>query len=386
MITHGDLKPAEELPFIRYAHSNTIFFKSLQKSVNEYFKTNKLDRFGGKKMYLKTAFLFSAWGGSYALLMSDQFAGLFLIFLQALFHFTMFLMTVGIAHDASHYAYSRRKSVNKWMTRVFDLVGINSYLWEFNHVKSHHNAPNIPVYDSAIDSFLLFRFHPRAAHHSFHRYQHIYMIVIYAFATLYKLFFLDFFSLGRKRIGFISIKQHPFREIVFFFFSRTFVILYTLVIPLVVLSAPSWQVVLGFTIGHILSGLSLGAIFQTTHLSDRTAFPEPDKSGKIENAFDQHILDTTADFCPDNPVVTWISGGLNLHVAHHLFPGISQIHLPAITKIVRQTAKEYDMNYKAYATLGEAVRSHLFTLRQLGDPRNLPDDPIEFFDPKIEVV
>ena len=141
---------------------------------------------------------------------------------------------------------------------------------------------------------------------------------------------------------------------------------------MILIDTPSWQILLGFLLGHVLSGLALGAIFQTTHLSKRTQFPEPNGEGRINNSFDQHILDTTADFCLNNWLVTWISGGLNLHVAHHLFPDISQTHLIAITKILKETATEYKVNYHAYPTIGAAIRSHLKTLKKLGNASSLP--------------
>ena len=89
-----------------------------------------------------------------------------------------------------------------------------------------------------------------------------------------------------------------------------------------------------------------------------------------------HILNTTSEFSVENSLVTWIAGGLNLHVTHHLFPTISQIHLPALSRIVRKTAQEFGVPYKHYSLVG-ALRSHLRTLKALG---RLPSFT-ERFDP-----
>jgi linoleoyl-CoA desaturase len=353
---------------IRYRKEKTEFYRELSGRVQDYFRKNKISKYADAGMHRKTALLFSCWISAYALLLSNRFDGGVLILLQVVFHYSMFLMTIGIAHDGSHHAYSRNETVNRWMNYVFDLVGINTYLWELNHVKSHHRAPNIPLYDSAIDSFLLFRFHPRAPRLWFHRFQHGYIFFIYSCATLFKLFFLDFFSFRRRRIGMENIERHPRKERCFFLLTRAVVIAYTVVIPFWLIEAPWPQLLTGFLLGHFLSGISLGIIFQTTHLTDRTAWPEPDSTGYLDETFDRHILKTTADFAPRNFFVTWISGGLNHHVAHHLFPSICHTHLPVITEMVREAAEKYGYDYHAYRTVGDAIVSHLRALKKLGAP------------------
>ena len=34
-----------------------------------------------------------------------------------------------------------------------DLVGVSSYVMDFNHVRAHHSAVNIPMHDVAIDDY-----------------------------------------------------------------------------------------------------------------------------------------------------------------------------------------------------------------------------------------
>jgi linoleoyl-CoA desaturase len=351
---------------ISYRQANDNFYVALRERINQYFTDTGLRKQDNPGMYLKTIMQLSLWVGSYICMISDYFHGWILFGFQLVFHFSMFLMSVGIAHDGSHGAYSKQPWLNKAMYRVFDLIGINSNMWEYNHNLSHHYVPNIPIYDSAIDSFKLFRFHPKAKHYSFHRFQHIYIFFLYAFSTLYKIFFLDFFSFGRKRIGTIEVGKHKAKDILYLVVTKLFVVMYMLVIPILVINVPAWQIIGGFLAGNIIMGVTLGVCFQITHLSDRTIFAEPDENGNVDSSFPRHILATTADFATNNKVVTWISGGLNLHVTHHLFHKISQVHLPALTKIVAQTAREFDVPYKAYPSVWSAIRSHLRLLKVLG--------------------
>jgi linoleoyl-CoA desaturase len=351
---------------IVYQHKDDTFFTTLRQRINDYFKTTGLNKQDDPNMYLKTIVQLSMWSGFYICMISNYFHGWLLLMFQLAFHFTMFLMSVGIAHDGSHSAYSKHPWLNRAMYRVFDLIGINSHMWEYNHNLSHHYVPNIPIYDSAIDSFGLFRFHPRAKYLSFHKFQHIYIFFIYSLSTLFKIFFLDFFSYARKRIGNVDVSKHSIMNYLYLVFTKLFVITYTLIIPIIVIDVPAWHIIGGFLLGNILMGITLGIVFQVTHLSDNTVYAEPDENGIIYNSFPRHVIAATADFAPNNKIVTWISGGLNLHVSHHLFPKISQVHLPAITNILKKTCQDFEVPYKVYPTVFSALRSHLRLLKKLG--------------------
>ncbi len=354
------------LPRIRYDAGEDLFYRRCREKINAYFENKGIHKLAGRRMYGKTCLLFALWILLYSLMLSNLVQGWAQMLLQVAWHFNMFLMSVGIAHDGTHHAYSNKRWVNRFFTGVFDYIGINSDMWEYNHIHAHHNAPNVPIYDSAIFSLPLFRFHPRAPYHAFHRYQHLYIIVIYACSTLFKLFILDFFSFSRKRIGYMNREQRPLQQLLYLIFTKAVVLGYTLVIPLLVIDAPAGQIVTGFLLGHVVSGLALGTIFQVTHLHQATTWPEPGADGYIPTSFATHVLLTTADFCPDSRIITWISGGLNIHVAHHLFPRISQMHLIPMARIVKETAEEYKTPYFFYPTLWQAVRSHLLTLKMLG--------------------
>jgi linoleoyl-CoA desaturase len=369
---------------ISYHQKDNSFYTTLRNRINEYFETTGLGKQDDPGMYLKTVLQLSLWIGFYAGMLSNYFHGWSLFFMQIGFHFTMFLMSVGIAHDGSHSSYSKHPWLNKVMYRVFDLIGINSHMWEYNHNLSHHYVPNIPLYDSAIDSFGLFRLHPRAKYFNFHKFQHLYIFIVYSFATLFKIFFLDFFSFARKSIGNVKVGKHAAKDILYLIFTKLFVLSYTLIIPVLIIDAPAWQIICGFLAGNFVMGITLGIVFQVTHLSDNTVFAEPDEKGTVYNSFPMHIISTTADFAPNNKIVTWISGGLNLHVAHHLFPKISQVHLPAITKILTQTSLEFGVPYKVYPTVISALKSHLRLLKELGKKKQY--NPLEWPLNKADLV
>ncbi|MNR43392.1 Fatty acid desaturase [compost metagenome] len=78
-----------------------------------------------------------------------------------------------------------------------------------------------------------------------------------------------------------------------------------------------------------------------------------------------HQLSSTANFATKNKFLTWILGGLNYQVEHHLFPKISHIHYPAINKLVRETCQEFNVKYLEYKTLNSAFKSHVSVIQSM---------------------
>jgi linoleoyl-CoA desaturase len=345
---------------------NDAFYTSLALKINAYFEQNGISKYANTRMVLKSLFIATLFIGSYTLMLSNHFKNWSLFGLQILFHFSMFLMAVGIAHDGSHYAYSQKRWVNRTLTYVFDVIGINSHFWTYNHVHSHHAAPNVPILDSAIESFSAVRLHPKTKLNKLNKYQHLYMFLIYAFVPLFQIFLLEFVSFAKKVTGYSEKDNHSRGQIYFMCISKIVFLSYSLIILLVVIHAPALHIVIGFLVGNMFIGILLGIIFQTTHICTHSIFPDPDENGIMETTYSKHIFLTTSEFAVENPLVTWIAGGLNLHATHHLFPHVSHIHLPAMSRIVRETAKEYNMPYKSYSFWG-AIFSHLKTLKKLGN-------------------
>jgi linoleoyl-CoA desaturase len=79
-----------------------------------------------------------------------------------------------------------------------------------------------------------------------------------------------------------------------------------------------------------------------------------------------HQLKTTANFATRNKIISWLIGGLNFQIEHHLFPKISHIHYPAISNIIRQVCQEYGLQYIEYPRMRHAVVSHVQFLRKMG--------------------
>ncbi|MGB8191517.1 MAG: fatty acid desaturase [Chitinophagaceae bacterium] len=361
---------------VKYTQKPPIFFSELRNRINKYFEDNSLSRYADNRMHIKTISLILIWLSLYGLIISNLFKSFDLILIQAGFHWMSFVVWNGIAHDAHHQAYTKNKIANRLLLFTGDLVGVSSYVMDFNHVKSHHSAVNIPVHDVAIDDYGIFRFHPHRMLKWYHKWQHIYINVFYMIPTLFKLLIFDYFSLSRKYIGSVKIKKHRIKDVLYLTIIKLGVIYATLILPLQILDAPRWIIITGFLTGHFVAGFTLSLIFQITHLCDYSNFSDVDlENGNLENSFAQHVIENTSSFATDNLLLTYFSGGLNHHTIHHLFPEICQIHFPALTKILRATSEEYGIPFKIYPTFWSAIQSHYSLLKKLGSEKNYRPRP-----------
>jgi linoleoyl-CoA desaturase len=117
----------------------------------------------------------------------------------------------------------------------------------------------------------------------------------------------------------------------------------------------------------MVAGFILSVVFQLAHTVEETAFPVPSADiNKIENEWAIHQIETTANFATKNKLISWLVGGLNFQIEHHLFPKISHIHYPAISKIIKQTCEEYGIRYIEYRRMRHAIVSHAVHLKNMG--------------------
>ena len=138
-----------------------------------------------------------------------------------------------------------------------------------------------------------------------------------------------------------------------------------IVLPILLLGFTTWLV--GFLLITMVTGFAISIVFQLAHTVEHTDFPMPSEtSGKIENEWAIHQIHTTANFATKSKIISWLLGGLNFQIEHHLFPRISHVHYPAISKITKKTCVEYNINYIEFPKMRQAIVSHIHYLKRLG--------------------
>jgi linoleoyl-CoA desaturase len=127
------------------------------------------------------------------------------------------------------------------------------------------------------------------------------------------------------------------------------------------------ETLIGYGIASFAAGIVIAIVFQLAHIVEDASFHAPEnKVTNIESEWAIHQIKTTANFATRSKVISWLVGGLNFQIEHHLFPKISHVHYPAVSKIVRQTCQEFNIAYIEFPTLMQAVASHFKHLKTQG--------------------
>ncbi len=347
------------------------FLSTTNSRVNQYFKETGYSKHANTAMWFKTVLFLAGMVALYGLIISNAFS--VWAMLPMAVGLGMFSAFVGfnVCHDAIHGSFSSNKNVNKALGLVFHLLGANPYVWSITHNLVHHNYTNIPGHDEDIDVAPgLLRLSAEDPIYKIQRFQHWYAFPLYSLASLSWAFRKDYKKFFQEKVGQFE-SDHPKIEYFNLFFYKTLYYFLFIALPIIVLDAAWWQVLLGFLALQMAQGLTMGLVFQLAHVVEGTAFPMPNESGNMEEAWAEHQMRTTANFATECKVAAFFLGGLNRQIEHHLFPKICHIHYPNIGKIVRETALEFNIPYIESDTFGAALKSHYRMLRKLGPEAQL---------------
>lgn len=359
-----------ENQILRFNNSNRQFYTELKKRVDSYFKENNISKSGNINIYVKTVFMFAAYLVPYFLLVFNVFdSKLMWLILSIMMGFSMAGIGLCVMHDANHGSLSKNARFNRLMGYFsLSLLGGYSLNWRIQHNVIHHTFTNVHNHDEDIAPPAFMRFEPHAEKKGIHKLQFIYAWILYGMMTLMWTTTKDFKQLARyNKKGLLKGANTTYeRELPILILSKVLYYAYMLVPYFTIPSMSFLEWLTGFLILHYLAGLFLAMIFQPAHVVEETEFPLPTESGSLENHWAEHQLRTTMNFATGDPVFTWLVGGLNHQVEHHLFPTICHVHYPKISKIVEKTALEFNVPYKKQKTFFGALWSHEIMLWRLG--------------------
>ena len=336
------------------------FVKELRMRVNSYFKENGITKYANTEMKIKTIVMISLYFVPFILMLTGIVSGFLPVFLMwLLMSFGMSGIGLSVMHDANHGAYSQNPKVNKALGYLVNFLGAYHVNWKIQHNVLHHSFTNVDGHDDDIESNLM-RLSPAQDRKKAFRFQAYYAPFLYGLLTFNWLLLKDFLQVykynkenllaGQK----LTLKKATTEIII----NKLWYLALTLVLPMIVVDLPWWQILIGFGSMHFLSGIMLSFIFQLAHVIEETEFVQPDENLTIENNWAIHQLQTTANFAKKSKLLSWYVGGLNYQVEHHLFPNICHVHYKEISKVIKATAEEYGVPYYEHRTLFGAIRSH----------------------------
>lgn len=343
------------------------FYTEVRRRVHEHLARKGRRERGSPAMFLKSAFLLGALAGIYVLLVFYAQTWWQAVPLSILLGLATASIGFNVQHDGGHHAYSDRPWVNRLMARSLDLVGGSSWYWHFKHGVFHHTYTNVAGHDDDVDLGVFGRLTPHHASRSYQRWQHIYLWPLYGFLAVKWHLYDDFRVFLTGRIGAHRVPRPRGVELAVFLLGKAVFLTWTLVLPL--LLHPFLTVLLYYGIASLFLGLVLSVVFQLAHAVEEADFPLPDPAGeRIERPWAEHQVMTTVDFARDSRIASFLLGGLNFQVEHHLFPQVCHLNYPVMAPVVEQACREYGIPYRAHRSFWSGVASHYRWLRRMGQP------------------
>jgi linoleoyl-CoA desaturase len=350
---------------VSFNNNGQVFFGSLKKSVEEYFTSNSIKKTGNGKLYAKSLILIPLALCIYIFLLTQTYVPFVGIMLSFVLGLALVSIAFNVMHDACHGSFSSKKWVNNIMSLTMNALGSNAFIWKIKHNVVHHTYTNVDGIDDDIAKSPVLRHCPSQKWVPVHKYQHAYMFLLYALSTILWVFVTDMVKYFSRKIVVTEMKM-PMREHIIFWSSKVLYIGFYIVLPIVLVGWQAWLV--GYLIVNTTMGLTLSVVFQLAHVVEKTEFEEAgEKPRQIESEWAIHELKTTANFAPGNKLVSWFVGGLNYQVEHHLFPRVSHVHYPALSRIVKDHCDKFNIPYHYYPTMRSAVASHVRVMKRLGE-------------------
>jgi len=349
----------------KFINSNNTFQQELKKRVNQYFEENNKSSTGNFSLFFKAIFFFASYLALYVhLVYFTPTAWLAVLECILMGGFTA-AIGFNVMHDGGHGSFSKNKLVNKLAAFSVNFLGASHIMWKMKHNIIHHTYTNIDGVDDDIEIKPFLRMCSTQKRHRLHRFQHYYVWFLYTLLHLIWVFQTDYKKYFSKKIGSVALTKMSMQEHIGFWSAKVGYAIFFMVIPIITVGFFQW--VIGFLIVSMVTGFVISIVFQLAHTVEHLEFPVPEVlTQKIENEWAIHQVQTTANFATKNKFLSWLVGGLNFQIEHHLFPKISHIHYPAISKIIKQTCVDFNIQYVEFKKMRHAVISHAMYLRRMG--------------------
>ena len=350
---------------ITFESKSSPFYSSMKENVAAYFVEKGIKQTGNVYLYVKLLTLIPAAIIIYFSLLFIKMDPIYAVILCAMEGLVFSFIGFNVMHDACHGSFSSKKWVNTFLGYSLNALGGNAFIWKQKHNVVHHTYTNVDGIDDDIAKLPVIRQCDSQQWNKMHRFQHIYMFLIYGLSSFLWVGMMDFAKYFTKKIYKTDLQKMELNDHLIFWISKILYVVFYVALPIYFVGFLPWLA--GFFIMHLFMGLSLALVFQLAHVVENTEFIDGNVIVKSEDEWAVHQVKTTSNFAVNNKVVSWFVGGLNFQVEHHLFPRVSHVHYPAISKIVKANCDKYNVPYNQYPTLTSALASHIRFMKFLGE-------------------
>jgi linoleoyl-CoA desaturase len=346
----------------KFTGSNT-FHAELKFRISEYFKEVGTSPTGNYKLFTKAIILVVSFVVIYTHLVFFQPPAILALLEAILLGGLTASIGFNVMHDGAHGSFSKYPWLNNLAALSLNFLGANVFMWNTKHNVVHHAYTNIDGIDDDINARPFLRLCESQKYYKMHKYQHLYFWFAYSLLYLFWIFFTDYKKYFTQKVGSYPLKKMKLADHVSFWAFKLLHLGLFVGLPVYTWGFLPWLI--GFMVYAMFSGLVLSIVFQLAHTVEDTQFPIP-VDNKLADDWAVHQLKTTANFATGNKVISWLVGGLNFQIEHHLFPKVSHVHYPAISEIIRKACADYGVRYIEYPRMRMAVASHINHLKHLG--------------------
>jgi linoleoyl-CoA desaturase len=335
--------------------SQDKFEIKLREHVAALFRKKEIKKYADKRIIIKAVSFLLLFILSYSFII--LFDNIFILSASySILGLTNILLSINIGHEAIHNCLSSEKKLNQIGKLTFNLAGVSPLIWGTKHLNSHHKHTNIPELDTDFQQSKLVRLDPNFPKSKFHYYQQYYIPIFYLLYTFHWTYIKDFkeaITQNVKSESFIS----PIFNLVINKFS--YLILF-LLIPLMI-HHYDFNVIVGFLLSYIVTGAFFGLFLIPIHINDYAQIHCKNLDNRLTFV---EQLESTPNFSTNNQVLNFLLGGFNHHACHHLFPSISHVHYPIITRLIEKISTEEGIRYNNL-TYFQLIKSHFRHLKTL---------------------
>lgn len=273
----------------------------------------------------------------------------------------LWLFTVNVFHDGSHFAVSKYPFINNIMTETA-LLFSTPFTWYHQHIIGHHCFPNIMGKDPDLYHSVKFIRHSRDIRHKPpHANQ----------AFIFPLLWVIGVPLGLILRGCLdSLAGKPYNKVVplipdeaAHIISRKSVLprLGAIVVTMFVLPVcyhgMTWKGLAFAVFPYLVYSCHFMVCSQINHFT-----PESDDQVS-KNFYIQQVL-TGHNVAPESYLLYLYTGGLNMQIEHHLFPSVNHCHLRKLAPYVRALCAKHNIHYNVSPGMFTAVQRYVDHLRK----------------------
>jgi linoleoyl-CoA desaturase len=283
-------------------------------------------------------------------------------------------------HTSSHYATSRKRWVNEFLT-YFGYPffgGMSACYWWHKHVVVHHPAPNVIGVDGDVDLLPYFaRTREEVLRTSGARRFYYERIQWLAFPLAVAFIGFNMQAAGwRWLLSSLRHSDGPKRKEWLDLFAL--VMHYVVWVGLPMLFFPPLHVLEFYCLRIGLMGFALFAVLAPGHFpAEAVCVSGEEKDG------DYFLLQTAATVnFRTRPLGRLLCSGLEYQIEHHLFPNLSHVYYPELSVVIREYCETHGFPYRSYSWPRVLWKSWL-TLQSPPPVQTLTDARLE---PAPEVI